>query len=64
VVSKTGVPSFTPELPDPVIISKEAVGRDFFLHKRKRIRVSNGCSGEWRTSELQGAEFCGKDIPD
>jgi hypothetical protein len=37
VVSKTGVPSFTPELPDPVIISKEAVGRDFFLHKCELI---------------------------
>ena len=33
VVSKNGVPSFTPELPDPVIIPRDAVGRDFFLHK-------------------------------
>lgn len=32
-MSKTGVPAFTPELPDPVIINKDAVGRDFFLHK-------------------------------
>ncbi|KAL3894438.1 MAG: hypothetical protein SGCHY_005274, partial [Lobulomycetales sp.] len=33
IASKTGVPTFTPELPDPVIFPKEAVGRDFFLHK-------------------------------
>ncbi|KAI9137073.1 hypothetical protein BKA69DRAFT_62166 [Paraphysoderma sedebokerense] len=33
VVDKKGVPSFTPELPEPPIFKKDAVGRDFFLHK-------------------------------
>ena len=34
ILGKNGVTAFTPELPDPVIITKDAVGRDFFLHKR------------------------------
>ncbi|KAJ3219894.1 hypothetical protein HK099_004540 [Clydaea vesicula] len=33
VLAKNGVPVFTPELPEPCLITKEAVGRDFFLHK-------------------------------
>ena len=32
--TRKGVPAFLPELPDPPIIKKDAVGRDFFLHRR------------------------------
>ncbi|KAJ3126478.1 hypothetical protein HK098_007460 [Nowakowskiella sp. JEL0407] len=35
VVAKVGVPTFTPDIPEPAIISTDAVSRDFFLHKRK-----------------------------
>eukprot|EP00834_Sanchytrium_tribonematis_P003266 NODE_121_length_17861_cov_0.498480.p3 type:complete len:323 gc:universal NODE_121_length_17861_cov_0.498480:14709-13741(-) len=31
--TRKGVPPFFPELPDPPIIKKDAVGRDFFLHR-------------------------------
>eukprot|EP00835_Amoeboradix_gromovi_P004333 NODE_331_length_10750_cov_0.204676.p1 type:complete len:329 gc:universal NODE_331_length_10750_cov_0.204676:9378-8392(-) len=31
--TRKGVPAFLPELPDPPIIKKDAVGRDFFLHR-------------------------------
>lgn len=33
VAGKNGVPPFKPELPEPAIITKDAVSRDFFLHK-------------------------------
>jgi RAP1 GTPase activating protein 1 len=33
VANKNGVPSYTPELPEPLFITKDAVSRDFFLHK-------------------------------
>ncbi|KXS10536.1 hypothetical protein M427DRAFT_103485 [Gonapodya prolifera JEL478] len=32
-VAKEGVPSFSPELPEPTIIGSDATARDFFLHK-------------------------------
>lgn len=40
VSCKNGVPSFTPELPDPCILGKDAVSRDFFLHKSIPSSVS------------------------
>ncbi|KAI8838115.1 hypothetical protein BC829DRAFT_371413 [Chytridium lagenaria] len=33
IAPRIGVPPFTPEIPDPPIISTDAVSRDFFLHK-------------------------------
>ncbi|KAJ3211224.1 hypothetical protein HDU67_004667 [Dinochytrium kinnereticum] len=33
IAPRVGVPPFTPEIPDPPIISTDAVSRDFFLHK-------------------------------
>ncbi|TPX37237.1 hypothetical protein SmJEL517_g01108 [Synchytrium microbalum] len=33
VCPKNGVPPFTPELPEPCVFGKDAVSRDFFLHK-------------------------------
>lgn len=33
VAPKKGVPPFTPELPEPAHIKKDATSRDFFLHK-------------------------------
>ena len=39
--TRKGVPSFLPELPDPPIIKKDAVGRDFFLHRRSFILYSS-----------------------
>ncbi|KAJ3311815.1 hypothetical protein HDU76_003028 [Blyttiomyces sp. JEL0837] len=33
VVSKTGVPTFSPDIPEPPVFQKDAVSRDFFLHK-------------------------------
>jgi RAP1 GTPase activating protein 1 len=35
VVTKTGVPAFSPELPEPSYFERDAVSRDFLLHKRK-----------------------------
>ena len=35
VCPKNGVPPFTPELPEPCQFGKDAVSRDFFLHKCK-----------------------------
>ncbi len=37
VATKTGVPSFTPELPEPCILDRRPVSRDFLLHKCKYI---------------------------
>ncbi|RKO96157.1 hypothetical protein CXG81DRAFT_14481 [Caulochytrium protostelioides] len=31
--TKNGVPTFTPELPEPAVIGRDAISRDFFLHK-------------------------------
>ncbi|KAJ3185375.1 hypothetical protein HDU85_001425 [Gaertneriomyces sp. JEL0708] len=33
VAPKAGVPAFTPDLPEPSVFAKDAVARDFFLHK-------------------------------
>ncbi|KAI8827010.1 uncharacterized protein EV422DRAFT_21985 [Fimicolochytrium jonesii] len=33
VAPKSGVPSFTPDLPEPSVFGQDAVSRDFFLHK-------------------------------
>lgn len=33
VIAKAGVPPFTPDLPEPCIMGKDATSRDFFLHK-------------------------------
>ncbi|KAI8805730.1 hypothetical protein BJ742DRAFT_818994 [Cladochytrium replicatum] len=33
LATRNGVPPFTPDIPEPCIFSKDAVSRDFFLHK-------------------------------
>ncbi|KAJ3099390.1 hypothetical protein HDU97_003223 [Phlyctochytrium planicorne] len=33
IAPRVGVPAFTPEIPEPPILSTDAVSRDFFLHK-------------------------------
>ncbi|KNC98044.1 uncharacterized protein SPPG_06458 [Spizellomyces punctatus DAOM BR117] len=33
VAPKSGVPGFTPDLPEPCVFGRDAVSRDFFLHK-------------------------------
>ena len=33
MVYKAGVPPFTPDLPEPVYFERNAVSRDFLLHK-------------------------------
>lgn len=33
VCPKAGVPGFTPDLPEPCVFGRDAVSRDFFLHK-------------------------------
>ncbi len=39
VCNKDGVPVYTPELPEPAYFEKNAVSRDFFLHKRASIVI-------------------------
>lgn len=54
VVNKNGVPVYSPEIPDPAYFDRNAVARDYFLHKRTfftsnplRNRYSSIlCSGE------------------
>ena len=34
ICTRTGVPDYTPALPEPTIFSTKSVDRDFFFHKR------------------------------
>lgn len=38
--SKEGVPKFTPDLPEPAHITKDATSRDFLLHKREALKYN------------------------
>ena len=44
MVYKNGVPAFTPELPEPTYMDRNAVSRDFFLHKRKQCSLASWIS--------------------